>query len=321
MSLLGQNILVTGGAGAFGKAFVRKALDSGARRVAVFSRDEAKQARMRSDFNDPRLRFFVGDVRNLPRITEACRGVDVVIHGAAMKRVETCEENPSEAIETNLYGTENVAKACIAAGVKKAIFLSTDKAAAPNTLYGMTKAAAERLWVNSNVYAAGTPTRLSCTRYGNVLGSTGSVIPTWKAQAESGTITVTDPEMSRFWMSMDDAVGLVLLALRDMRGGEIFIPRIGSSTVGLLAQAVAPKARLCITGTRPGEKMHELLISNEEARNCYDAWSHYILEPEARTWEELPPLSYPKVPQGFEYGSQSNPRQLGVEALKQMVAA
>jgi UDP-N-acetylglucosamine 4,6-dehydratase len=319
--VFGKSVLVTGGSGAFGQAFVKRCLEDGARRVVVYSRGEAKQAEMKSSLKDTRVRYFIGDVRDLNRITDACRDVDIVVHAAALKRVEVCEEDPNEAIATNVFGTQSVARACIANGVSSAVLLSTDKAASPNTLYGATKLTAERLWVSSNVYSAGTSTRFSASRYGNVCNSTGSVIPTWRKQAESGTITITDPDMTRFWMSMEDAVNLVLLALKNMRGGEIFIPRIGSSTVGKLAQAVAPKASLHITGSRPGEKMHELLISNDEARNCYDAGTHFILEPEIRTWGNVPPLCYPKVPFGFEYGSANNPNQLGVEKLKQLVAA
>jgi UDP-N-acetylglucosamine 4,6-dehydratase len=318
----GQSVLVTGATGAFGKAFVRRCLGDGARRVVCYSRGESKQAEMKAAISDSRVRYFIGDVRDLHRITDACRDVDIVVHAAALKRVEVCEEDPNEAVATNVIGTQNVARACMANRVARAVLLSTDKASVPNTLYGATKLTAERLWIASNVYSAGTPTRYSASRYGNVLGSTGSVIPIWKAQAASfGGIKVTEPSMTRFWMTMDDAVNLVLLALRNMRGGEIFIPKIGSSTVAALAHAVAPNHPQIITGTRPGEKMHETLISKEEARNVFDAGSHYVLEPESRSWANLPQLMLPKVPFGFEYGSATNPDQLGIEQLRELVAA
>jgi UDP-N-acetylglucosamine 4,6-dehydratase len=303
--LAGCSVLVTGGSGAFGQAFTRRALDDGARRVVVFSRSEAKQAEMRAAFHDdPRLRFMIGDIRDSDRVLDACRGVELVVHGAALKRVESCERDPREAVLTNIAGTLNVARACVERHVSKAVFLSTDKAAAPATLYGCTKLAAERAWLASNVYAAGTPTRYSATRYGNVAGSTGSAIPTWKAQAAHGQpITITDPAMSRFYMPMSAAVDLVVLALTTMRGGEVFVPKIASATVGELATVVAPGATWRTIGTRPSEKMHETLISADEAPYAHDAGAYYVIEPAERTWADLPPLHFPKVPAGFEYRS------------------
>jgi UDP-N-acetylglucosamine 4,6-dehydratase len=318
--LAGKSVLVTGGSGSFGNAFIRRALADGAKRVACYSRGEARQAEMKAQIRDDRTRYFIGDVRDLNRITDACRGVDIVVHAAALKRIETCEEDPNEAIATNITGTQNVLRACIANSVSKAINLSTDKAAAPCTLYGATKITAERLWSGGNVYSAGNRTRFSSTRYGNVCSSTGSVIPLWKSQAASGVITVTDPDATRFWMRIEDAVDLVILALREMRGGETLIPKIGSSTIETLAKAVAPGATMRITGMRPGEKKHELLISEDEARNAHDCGTHYVLEPEMRTWETLPPLAAPKVPVGFQYSSATNPDNLGVESLRRLIA-
>lgn len=306
-TLQGQNILVTGGTGAFGKAFVRRALDEGAKRVVVFSRDEAKQAAMRAQFNDPRLRFMLGSVSDYNRVSEACRGVDIVVHAAAQKRVETCEENPWQAVETNVHGTQAVARACIASGVRRAVLLSTDKAAAPNTLYGATKLTAERIWCQANVYSAGTKTKFSATRYGNVVGSTGSVVPIWKAQKESGVISITDKGMTRFFMGMDEAVDLVVLAIRNMRGGELFVPKIGKARITELAEAVAPGCALREIGIRPGEKLHETLLTADEARLTYDCGTHYVVEPESRTWGNVPRLVFPKVPEGFEYRSDTAP--------------
>jgi UDP-N-acetylglucosamine 4,6-dehydratase len=319
--LEGKSVFISGASGAFGKAFMAHCLESGARRVVAFSRCEAKQASLKVQFPDERIRWFVGDVRDLPRLEDAMRGVDVVVHAAALKRVETAEENPLEAIATNITGTANVARAAIKNGVRRAILLSTDKAAAPNTLYGATKLCAERLWLASNVYAAGTDTRMVATRYGNVIGSTGSVIPLWKEQYQkTGQVSVTDPDMTRFWLTMDDAVRLVILALEKGRGGDVFIPKAGSSAVETLARAVVPGATVRITGMRPGEKKHELLISEDEARNAHDCGTHYVLEPETRTWETLPPLAAPKVPVGFQYSSATNPDNLGVESLRRLIA-
>lgn len=308
-SLSGASVLVTGGTGSFGQAFVRRCLSDGARRVVVFSRGESKQAEMRAALADERVRYLIGDVRDANRVLDACRGVDVVIHAAALKRVETCEADPNEAIATNVDGTRHVARACVERGVKRAVFLSTDKAAAPNTLYGASKLAAERLWLASNAYAAGTPTRFAATRYGNVCGSTGSVIPLWRAQAARGEpLTVTDPTMSRFWMKMDEAVELVLLALHSMRGGEVIVPKIGAASILDLAEAVAPGSRFRGVGIRPGEKLHETLITEDESRTTYDAGTHFVIEPEGRTWGDVAPLTLPRVPVGFQYRSDTAER-------------
>jgi UDP-N-acetylglucosamine 4,6-dehydratase/5-epimerase len=314
VTLAGRSVLVTGGTGSFGRAFVRTALEMGAARVAVVSRDEAKQAAMRAEVPDPRLRFLIGDVRDPNRVMDALRGVEIVIHAAAMKRVETCEADPNEAIATNVDGTAHVARACIERGVERCVILSTDKAAAPNTLYGATKLTAERLWLASNVYAAGTATRFSATRYGNVIGSTGSVVPLWKKQRERGVITVTDPRMTRFWMTMDDAVHLVLRALREMRGGEVFVPKIRAASILALAAEVAAGCRHQVTGIRPGEKLHETLITEDEARTTHDLGDCYVIEPPTRTWGDVLPPNAPRVPDGFSFRSDTAeafpPRQL-----------
>jgi UDP-N-acetylglucosamine 4,6-dehydratase len=319
--LSGQQVLVTGGSGSFGQAFVRRALSDGASRVVVFSRSESKQAEMKAAFKDARLRFVIGDVRDYQRVYDACRGIDIVVHAAALKRVEVAEADPYEAIATNVSGSMNVARACTERGVLKAILLSTDKAAAPNTLYGSTKLAAERVWNGSNIYAAGTPTRFACTRYGNVMGSTGSVIPIWKNQMQDGEITVTDPRMTRFFMSMNAAVDLVLLAIREMRGGEIFVPKIPRTSIMDLAAAVAPNCRIVATGVRPGEKIHETLITEDEARNTHDCGGWYVIEPDSRTWADIGPLLYPRVPDGFSYRSDTTPQTLAAEDILTMVAA
>jgi UDP-N-acetylglucosamine 4,6-dehydratase len=253
------------------------------------------------------------------------RGVELVAHAAAMKRIETCEMDPHEAVKSNITGTWNVARACIAAGVRRAVLLSTDKAAAPNTHYGATKMAAERLWNASNVYAAGTPTRFAASRYGNVLGSTGSVVPLWRAQVARGEpVTLTDERMTRFWMGMREAVDLVLYALTAMRGGEVFVPRIGAAPVLDLARAVVEANGTpyapghVVTGLRPGEKLHELLISSDEARHTHDTGTHYVIEPESRTWDAVPPLAAPLVPEDFAYASDTA-RRLTVDEMRRML--
>lgn len=310
--------LITGGTGSFGNAFTKRLLDDpDTERVAILSRDELKQAEMAARFPDKRMRFMIGSVTDMGRVTLALRGIDHVVHAAALKRVETCELNPYEALETNTLGSWAVARACIAAGVRRAVILSTDKAVSPNTLYGVTKLGAERMWIHSNVYAAGTRTRFSATRYGNVIGSRGSVIGLWRRQAERGDpVTVTDPNMTRFWMRMSDAIDLVLLAFREMRGGEVFVPKVASSSIATLAAAISGNGYE-VLGPRPGEKKHEVLVSEDEARDTYDYGDHYRIEPH-RTWEDDVMRADVRVPAGFTYRSDTSP--VGVDAIKALVS-
>lgn len=280
---------------------------------------------MAADLADERMRFFIGSVCDSERMELAMRGVENVVHAAAMKRVETCEANPHEALAINAIGTKVVARAAINACVKRAVFLSTDKAVAPNTLYGGTKANAERVWTASNVYAAGTETRCSATRYGNVLGSTGSVLHTWRTQYARGEpLTITDERCTRFWMTMQNAVDLVALAFTEMRGGEVFVPKIGAAPLLDLARAVVEVNGTYApghvnTGLRPGEKLHESLVGEDEARGCYDHGTHYRIEPE-RTWTtKFGATDGTRVPDGFTYRSDRNPQQLTVEQLRTMI--
>ena len=316
----GTSWLVTGGTGSFGHAFVRRLLDDGAKRVVVLSRDELKQADMAHEFSDARLRFFIGNVVDRERMELALKGVDYVVHAAAMKRIDTCEVNGDEAAQTNIWGTRSVAQACIAAGVKRAVFLSTDKASSPNTLYGFTKAVAERLWTQSNVYAAGTTTLLAATRYGNVVGSRGSVIPLWQKQALTGSLTVTDPTATRFWMRLSHAVDLVLLAFKHMRGGETFVPKLPSALMSTVATAVGGGLpEWDIIGLRRSEKMHEMLISEDEARHTREYADHYRIEPD-RTWDEAErDVGGEALPAGFTYASDTNPRRLSVEQMRELI--
>ncbi len=320
--LAGRSVFVTGGVGSFGTAFVKRALADGARRVVVFSRDELKQSQMRAAMSDPRLRFFLGDVRDPHRLAVAMRGVDLVVHAAAMKRIEQCEQHPDEAIRTNVLGTLNVAHAAIEANVDRACFLSTDKAPDAATLYGATKFCAERMWVQSNVHAAGRRTRLSATRYGNVIGSRGSVIHLWREQHANGeALTLTDRRCSRFWMTIEDAVDLVTLCLATMRGGEVIDPKAASSPIESLAIAATHDFAMCReTGLRPAERLHETLISVDESRNTWDCGTHYVIEPPERTWGEVDPPDGVRVADGFTYRSDTNERQATVDDLRRLVA-
>ena len=317
-------VLVTGGTGAFGQAFVDKLLAYHPNTIIrVLSRGEAKQAAMRARLEDnPRLRWIVGDVRDFSRMRKACRGADYVVHAAALKRIEVGESDVDEAIKTNVFGSMAVRDAAIECQVWRSVLLSTDKAVAPNTAYGASKTLAERLWNRGNVYAAGTDCRFAATRYGNVLGSTGSVVPIWMKQAnDTGSITVTNPEMSRFWMTMDQACALVFKALQTMRGGEVIIPKIPAATISVLAEAVVPGARRVTVGSRPGEKLHESLMGADESISAYDAGTHLIIEPQDVSWDQhrvSPVRDYTKVPDRFTYDSDTAP-QLTVNELRGML--
>ena len=318
----GRTILLTGGTGSFGQHFTRTALARwNPAAIRVFSRDELKQSVMERQIDDERLRFLLGDVRDRDRLRRAVDGVDIVIHAAALKQVPACEYNPFEAVRTNILGAQNVAEACIDAGVRRAVALSTDKAVSPTNLYGATKLCAERLFVQSNVYAGARDTRLSCVRYGNVVGSRGSVLPLFTEQAASGELTVTDERMTRFWITLDQAVQFVADSLARMQGGELFIPKIPSMRVVDLAEAVAPDARIRYTGIRPGEKLHEALLTPEEARHTVDAGSCYIVEPEHPFWGDGRIPDATPVAEDFLYTSDRNADWLDVAALRELLSA
>lgn len=309
-----KQILLTGGTGSFGRAFVRRmlAVDPSCV-IRVYSRDELKQFEMEREFHrDPRLRFFLGDVRDAGRLARAMYGVDWVVHAAALKHVPLCEYNPAEAIKTNIMGAQNVVDCAIDAGVARTVGLSTDKAVNPVNLYGATKLCAEKVLVHGNVYAGTRNSRFAMVRYGNVVGSRGSVIPLFVKQAASGVLTVTDERMSRFWISLEQAVDLVLDAFGAMVGGEIFVPKIPSMRLTDLARAIAPHAMIKEVGIRPGEKLHEVLLTAEESRNARDIGSHYIVGGQDRE------LGTP-VPDGFVYASHTNTQWLSVERLGELV--
>lgn len=318
-----QVVLVTGGTGSFGKACIRILLDEyKPAKVIVFSRDELKQHEMReAGFDQANMRYFIGDIRDQARLKRAMDGVTVVIHAAALKQVPACEYNPMEAIKTNILGTANVVEAALEAGVSKVLALSTDKAVSPVNLYGATKLAAEKLVVQSNAYSGERPTRYSCVRYGNVVGSRGSVVPIFLRQRNAGTLSVTDERMTRFWLSLEQGVRFVLRCIEEMNGGEVFVPKLPSTSILDLAQAIAPKAKLEITGIRQGEKLHEVLISEDEARTAVELDDMYVIQPATgpwfvRSWEE----KGKPLPDGFHYASNENEHILSTDEIKQMVA-
>ncbi|HEX4450655.1 MAG TPA: UDP-N-acetylglucosamine 4,6-dehydratase (inverting) [Kofleriaceae bacterium] len=318
----GKSVLVTGGTGSFGKAFVERALTSNAKKVIVFSRDEQKHYQMERHFTDKRVRFFVGDIRDRDRLQTALRDVDIVVHAAAMKHVPICEYNPIEAVQTNVNGARNLIEAAMANGVERVIALSTDKAVSPANLYGATKLCMEKLLIAANAYAGDRRTRFSVVRYGNVMGSAGSVIPLFRNQMKNGKLTITDARMTRFWIEMPEAVALVLRGLELMNGGEIFIPKLPTSDIETLAEAVAPGTPRTVVGIRPGEKLHETLISNEEARRTSDVEDLLVIWPEfqfhSNTLQNFRPGA--PVPDDFVYSSDRAEPRLDLEATKRMVA-
>jgi len=323
VSLANKVILVTGGTGSFGKKFIHTMLEKhDPAKLIVFSRDELKQHEMRmAGFNQPQLRYFIGDVRDQERMRRAMQGVDIVVHAAALKQVPACEYNPMEAIKTNIMGTSNVVDAALDAGVKKVLALSTDKAVNPVNLYGATKLAAEKLVVQSNAYAGGRQTRFSCVRYGNVVGSRGSVVPKFLQQRPSGHLTVTDERMTRFWITLEQGVEFVINCIEQMHGGEVFVPKIPSTTIVDLAKAVAPDAEIDFIGIRPGEKLHEVLISEDEARSTVELDDLYVVQPAVSPWfgyeweDEGKPLE-----DGFRYASNTNDAWLNMDQIKEIVA-
>jgi UDP-N-acetylglucosamine 4,6-dehydratase/5-epimerase len=308
-SLHGASVLVTGGTGSFGKAFIRRLLDDvGPARVVIFSRDELKQYECRNLFeNDPRLRWFIGDIRDRDRLNRAMHTVDYVVHAAALKQVDTAEYNPWEFVQTNIIGSHNVIEACIDAGVKRVVALSTDKASSPINLYGATKLTADKLFITGNHYAAAYPTRFSVVRYGNVMGSRGSVIPFFRRLADEGkSLPITDLRMTRFFITLPQAVDFVLESFELMQGGELYVPRIPSMQIVDLAQAVAPGSQMHAVGLRPGEKLHEEMISPEEGRRTLRIGDRYVLQPDLASWGYTPPTSGVQVAEGFSYTSDNN---------------
>lgn len=318
-----QVVLVTGGTGSFGIKFVETMLrDYHPRKIIVFSRDELKQHEMRiSGFDHPDLRYFIGDVRDLNRLRRAMQGVDIVVHTAALKQVPACEYNPMEAIKTNVIGSSNVIEAALDAGVSKVMALSTDKAVNPINLYGATKLAAEKLFVQSNAYAGGTATRYSSVRYGNVVGSRGSVIPVFLKQKNKEKLTITDERMTRFWITLDQGISFVIRCIEQMQGGEVFVPKIPSMKVVDIAKVIAPDAELEAIGIRPGEKLHEVLIHEDEARLTIELEDMFVVQPSEALWfgHAWQDIGQP-LPDGFRFASDSNSDWLSIDQIKEIVS-
>jgi UDP-N-acetylglucosamine 4,6-dehydratase len=323
----GKSILVTGGAGSFGKHFVRTLLAKSAfKRLILFSRDEGKHFDMQSEFSDPRLRFFIGDVRDVVRLRQAMRDVDYVIHAAALKQVPAAEYNPMECIKTNVYGAENVIAAAIETGVERVIALSTDKAANPVNLYGATKLCSDKLFVAANNVAGGRRTRFAVVRYGNVVGSRGSVVPYFrKLIAEGATeLPITDMRMTRFWITLTQGVEFVTAAFARMRGGEIFVPKIPSMRITDLAESIAPGMKRVEVGVRPGEKLHEVMCPGDDAHLVVEFSRHFVIRPSIRFIESVDYFEDAfegrgtAAPDGFEYNSGTNPNFLSVAELREL---
>ncbi len=316
-----QVVLITGGTGSFGRAFVRHVLDElSPRKVIVFSRDELKQHEMRTGgFADPRLRYFLGDVRDVDRLRRAMDGVSVVVHAAALKQVPACEYNPIEAVLTNVNGARHVIDAALDCEVPRVMALSTDKAVNPVNLYGATKLVAEKLVVQANAYRGDGPTRFACVRYGNVVGSRGSVVPLFRAQRSQGTVTVTDPRMTRFWITLPQAVRFVVTAIEHMQGGEIFVPKIPSTDIMALVEALAPGCKVREIGIRPGEKLHEVLLSREESRHALELDDMYVVQPAHPWWTQERYPDGDALPEDFHFSSDSNPDRLDSPRLRQIL--
>lgn len=316
-----QVVLVTGGTGSFGRKFVETMLhEFHPRKLIVFSRDELKQHDMRtSGFDHPSLRYFIGDVRDAQRMQRALAGVTVVVHAAALKQVPACEYNPFEAIQTNIMGGRNVIDAAIDQGVRRILALSTDKAVTPANLYGATKLCAEKMFVQANAYAGAQDTRFACVRYGNVVGSRGSVVPVFQQQRKRGKITITDARMTRFWLTLDHGVHFVIRCLEQMHGGEIFVPKIPSMRIVDIAEAVAPGCQMEFIGIRPGEKVHEALISEDESRNTVELNDMFVIQPAHSWWKRENWSDGRTLPEGFEYTSDSNSNWMSIDELRRLI--
>jgi UDP-N-acetylglucosamine 4,6-dehydratase (inverting) len=323
--LSNSTILVTGGTGSFGHAFVAATLAKyDPKKIIILSRDEMKQWEMAKLYgSDPRIRFFIGDVRDRERLFRAFRGVDYVIHAAATKIVPTAEYNPFECVKTNVNGAMNVIDAAIDCGVKRVVALSTDKASSPINLYGATKLASDKLFVASNSYGGEHGTRFSVVRYGNVMGSRGSVIPFFMSIRDKGVLPITDPRMTRFMISLEEGVDLVWHALEDMEGGEIYVKKIPSMVITDIARVVAPDARQEVVGIRPGEKLHEQMIGPEDAPHTYEYAEHFKILPAIHNWSTSPGRikDGKPVPEGFTYASDNNPDWMTDEALAAWIDA
>ncbi|VAV85571.1 UDP-N-acetylglucosamine 4,6-dehydratase (inverting) [hydrothermal vent metagenome] len=321
MELKGSTILITGGTGSLGQKLTEIILDSyEPKRLIILSRDELKQYEMCRRFNEhPALRFFIGDVRDRDRLYRAFDGVDYVIHAAALKQVPAAEYNPFEAIKTNVFGAKNVIDVSVDWGVKKVVALSTDKAANPINLYGATKLCSDKLFISGNTYAGSKPTRFAVVRYGNVVGSRGSVIPYFLQSRKSGVVTVTDKRMTRFWITLEQGAQMVLDSFDRMKGGEIFVPKIPSTGIMDVVEAIAPDCKVKFIGIRPGEKLHEVLISEDDGRLTLEYDDYFVIQPQFPWWGEERKEGGTPVGDGFIYTSDKNKEVLDIEGIKDLV--
>ena len=327
MNLTGKSILITGGTGSFGQEFIRTILEGyEPKRVIVYSRDELKQHEMQQRFPQVGpMRYFIGDVRDESRLKMALREIDTVVHAAALKQVPAAEYNPFECVRTNIHGAENIVNASIHAGVEKVIALSTDKAANPINLYGATKLASDKIFIAGNNLSPANGTKFSVVRYGNVLGSRGSVLPLFNKLIESGetTLPITDDRMTRFWITLPQGINFVIDSLERMCGGEVFIPKLPSMRITDLAKAVLPECKLKSIGIRPGEKLHEIMIPLEEARITLEFNNQYVIEPAFSFWSSLNYMEQHKgsrVDDTFEYSSNTNTEWISIEELREIIA-
>ena len=324
-----SRVLITGGTGSFGKAFVKTVLDRypQIKRLVVFSRDELKQWEMQQQFPPdqyPQLRFFLGDIRDPERIKRALEGIDTVVHAAALKQVPAAEYNPMEFIKTNVLGAENLVQACLDSQVQRVVALSTDKAAAPINLYGATKLCSDKLFIAANNIKGERKLSFSVVRYGNVMGSRGSVIPFFLKRAKNGSLPITDPNMTRFNISLSEGVEMVLWSLGNALGGELFVPKIPSYRINDVAEAIGPNCEKPIVGIRPGEKLHEEMITTADSYTTYDLGQYYAILPSDGQVQDLydkANVALDLVPSGFSYNSGSNPDFLSVDQLRQMITA
>lgn len=322
-----KSILITGGTGSLGKALVRKILATypEVKRLVVFSRDEQKQFQMNQEFSDiefSSLRYFIGDIRDFDRLKRALKGIDFVIHTAAMKHVPIAEYNPMECVKTNVLGAENLINACLEMGIKKVVALSTDKAAAPINLYGATKLCSDKLFIAANNIRGNQKINFSVVRYGNVMGSNGSVIPFFLKKRKEGVLPITDLKMTRFNILIEEGVDLVLHALENAWGGEIFVPKIPSYRITDLAEAIGPECKINVIGTRPGEKIHEEMITKSDSFTTYDLGKLYVILPQVPNWDlssYIEKFNAKKVEQGFSYSSGSNKSFLSVGKIREII--
>jgi UDP-N-acetylglucosamine 4,6-dehydratase/5-epimerase len=327
LDLNNKSILITGGTGSFGKAFVKKVLNTwpSVKRLVIYSRDEQKQYQMAMDYPHPKypqVRFFIGDVRDFERLKRALKGIDYIIHAAAMKHVPIAEYNPMECVKTNILGAENIINASLEETVEKVVALSTDKAAAPINLYGATKLASDKLFIAANNIKGANPIKFSVVRYGNVMGSNGSVIPFFLKKRKEGVLPITDVAMTRFNISLDDGVDMVLHALETAWGGELFVPKIPSYKIMDIAKAIGPNCKHEVVGIRPGEKIHEEMITASDSFSTYDLGKYYAILPQMHSWkleDFINHFNAKKVPQGFNYNSGENGEWLTIDEIRNLI--